>query len=294
MFNYLGVLPTEACSMNVERMGSWSLIIEGANTYSPDPNRKAARIRMEQEVYRQKGIMIANDYLVNSGGVIFAAQEHLIPTPAELQIPPKMLGKRKAVDNWLAENAADFSEISARRLESGMVFREKSIRRNMTELVDLLASDSELLPCKAAERISLNRLTAKEKKRTAKDIMEPMPTVGAQAALAQAAALIVETQSNIVGVLSQDGRLVGVVTTWDITRAVAEGVGEDSVEKIMTRKVISANPTDSILDIVTDLEQNQISAMPVVENETILGMVSSDLLAQRYLLTLLRSQVKIS
>jgi len=294
VFNYLGVLPTEACSMSVERMGSWSLIIEGANTYSPDPNRKASRIRMEQEVYRHKGIMIANDYLVNSGGVIFAAQEHFIPTPANLQIPHKILGKRKAVDNWLAENAVEFSEISARRLEAGMALREKSIRRNMTELVDLLASDAELLPCQAAEGISLNRLTAKEKDRTAKDIMDPMPTVGIQAALAEAAALIVESRSNIIAVLSKDDRLAGVVTTWDITRATAEGLGEDNVENIMTRTVISANPSDSILDIVTDLEQNQISAMPVVEDGTVLGMISSDLLAQRYLLRLLRSHTQMS
>jgi glutamate dehydrogenase (NAD(P)+) len=294
IFNYLGVLPAEACSMSVERMGCWSLIIEGANTYSPDPNRKASRIRMEQEVYRQKGIMIANDYLVNSGGVIFAAQEHLFPTPAHLQIPAKMLGKRKAVDNWLAENAGEFSEISARRLEAGMAFREKSIRRNMTELVDLLSSDSEMLPCQAAERISLNRLTAREKQRTAKDIMEPMPTLGIQATLTEAATLIVRSQSHIVGVLSLDDRLAGVITTWDITQAAAEGGVEDRVEKIMTRKVISADPTDSILDIVTNLEQNQISAMPVVENGTVLGMVSSDLLAQRYLLRLLRSHTKMS
>jgi CBS domain-containing protein len=137
-------------------------------------------------------------------------------------------------------------------------------------------------------------LATKEKDRTAKDIMEPMPTVGIQAGLAQAAALIVESQSNIIAVLSQDDKLVGVVTTWDITRATAEGVGEDNVENIMTRKVISANPTDSILDIVTDLEQNQISAMPVVDDGTVLGMISSDLLAQRYLLRLLRSHTKMS
>ena len=294
IFNYLGVLPEEACSMSVERMGSWSLIIEGANTYSPDPNRKAARTRMEQAVYRQKGVMIANDYLVNSGGVIFAAQEHIIPTPAHLQIPPKILGKPKAVDNWLSKNAADFSEISARRLEAGIVFRKKSIRRNMTELVDMLAADSELLPSQTAERISLNRLTAKEKDRTARDIMESIPTIGDQAELQEAAALIVESQSNIIAVLSQDGKLAGVVTTWDITRATAQRASDHRVEQIMTRKVISANPKDGILDIVTDLEQNQISAMPVVENGNVLGMVSSDLLAQRYLLRLLRSQVKIS
>lgn len=106
--------------------------------------------------------------------------------------------------------------------------------------------------------------------------------------------LIVESQSNIIAVLSADDKLAGVVTTRDITRATARGISEDSVEKIMTRKVISANPSDSILDIVTDLEQNQISAMSVVEDGTVLGMVTSDLLAQRYLLRLLRSQPKMS
>ena len=89
--------------MSVDQMGSWSVIIEGANTYSPDPNRKAVRTRMERAVYRRKGVMIANDYLVNSGGVIFAAQEHIIPTPAHLQIPAAMLGNREAVESWLAK-----------------------------------------------------------------------------------------------------------------------------------------------------------------------------------------------
>jgi CBS domain-containing protein len=41
---------------------------------------------------------------------------------------------------------------------------------------------------------------------------------------------------------------------------------------------------------VRELEQNRISAMPVVEEGRVLGMVSSDLLAQRYLPQLLRAQ----
>jgi hypothetical protein len=44
--------------------------------------------------------------------------------------------------------------------------------------------------------------------------------------------------------------------------------------------------------VVTELEQNQFSAMPVVHDGKVLGMVSSDLLAQRYLLRLLRSQIQ--
>jgi len=292
VFNYLGVRPSDPCSMRVDQMGNWTVIIEGANTYSPDPNRKAMRTRMERAVYRRKGVMIANDYLVNSGGVIFAAQEHLIPTPGHLQIPEAMLGNRAAVETWLAENEAEFAALSEKRLAAGSAHRDDAIRRNMTELVDLLASDSDLLPSQAAENISLQRLAVKESERTAKDIMEPIPVLSGEAGLQEAAALIVATQSGIIAVLSGDGKLAGVVTDWDVTRAVAENICEETVASVMTRKVIAVKPTASILDIVTDLEQNQISAMPVVDDGKVLGMVSSDLLAQRYLLRLLRSQAQ--
>jgi glutamate dehydrogenase (NAD(P)+) len=289
-FNYLGVLPSEKCSMSVERMGVWSLIVEGANTYSPDPNRKAARTRMEQVVYRQKGVMIATDYLVNSGGVIFAAQEQVEPTPAGLRIPAEMLGRREAVDRWLRDHAADFAALSEKRLAAGIACREKVIRRNMTELVDLLASHAELLPCQAAESLSVRRLAAKESERTAKDIMDPMPTIRTEASLAEAAALIVQGRGNIVAVLDAAEKIAGVLTTWDVTRAVAEGRHDGRLEAIMTRQVIAAAPSSRIADIVRELELNRISAMPVVEDGRVLGLVSSDLLAQRYLPQLLRTQ----
>ncbi|MHA2290339.1 MAG: Glu/Leu/Phe/Val dehydrogenase dimerization domain-containing protein, partial [Promethearchaeota archaeon] len=109
IFNYLGVRATDNASMLVERMGKWSIIIEGANTYSPDPNRKAARTRMEQIVYSEKGVLIANDYLVNSGGVIFAAQEHIVNTPDNLQIPEDLLGNRKSVEKWLKDHEVEFA-----------------------------------------------------------------------------------------------------------------------------------------------------------------------------------------
>jgi glutamate dehydrogenase (NAD(P)+) len=290
VFNYLGVGSAETCSMKVDRMGAWALIIEGANTYSPDPNRKAARTRMERAVYRRKGVMIANDYLVNSGGVIFAAQEHLIPTPAHLRIPPEIAGHRKAVEEWIADRETEFSELSAKRLAAGIAHRDQSIRRNMTELVNLLVSSEEMLPAQAAERISLQRLAAKESQRTANDIMDPMPTIGIHSKIQEAAELLVKTQSNIVAVLAEDERLAGVLTAWDITQAVADGACEQSVEMIMTRETVSAAPDCSILDVVTELEQHQFSAMPIVDDGKVLGMISSDLLAQRYLLRLLRSQ----
>jgi glutamate dehydrogenase (NAD(P)+) len=291
VFNYLGVLPSEAATMSVERMGKWAVIVEGANTYSPDPNRKAARIQMEQIVYRQKGVMIATDYLVNSGGVIFAAQEQIVKTPANLQIPSSRLGDPSGVENWLAAHADEFASLSARRLEVGTQARHKVIQRNMVELVDLLANDADLLPCAAAERISVQRLTARESQRTAADIMIPIKTVRESASLQEAAAQIVSDERNMIAVLSAEDTLVGVVTAWDVTRAAAEGTcGTIGLSDAMTRDVVAATPEDKIIDVVRKLEQNRISAMPVVVDGKVLGMVNSDLLTQRTLLPMLQSK----
>ena len=124
-------------------------------------------------------------------------------------------------------------------------------------------------------------------------ILEPIPTVPVGAPLREAAALIVEGRGNIVAVLESDGTLAGVLTSWDIARAVAEGAdGRRALEAVMTREVIAVPPTARIPEIVRELEQNRISAMPVVDGGRVLGVVSSDLLAQRYLPQLLRAQAQ--
>ncbi len=61
--------------------------------------------------------------------------------------------------------------------------------------------------------------------------------------------------------------------------------------EIMTREVITANPTDTILDVVRMLEHHEISAMPVVNGEGVMGVISSDILALRTLYRLLQAQV---
>ncbi len=287
IFNYLGVWKNENPSMTVERMGRWSLIVEGANTYSPDPNRKAARIRMEQIVYKEKGVMIANDYLVNSGGVIFAAQEKIISTPEHLHIPEKMLGNRDAVLSWLEEHKEEFAELSKKRLIAGEEYRKKVIHHNMIELVDILAANPDILPCIAAEKISLQRLVAKEQELTAKDIMESLPTIDVNSKAQDAAALIISENSGIVAVL-EEKKLIGVVTDWDITKAMAENACDVNLNEIMTKNVITAPPDYTILDLVRKLEQHRISAMPIVEDGKVMGKISSDLITQRYILQNLR------
>jgi glutamate dehydrogenase (NAD(P)+) len=291
--NYLDIDESSAPSITVDRMGAYTLIIEGANTYSPDRARKAARARMERQVYRQRGVLIATDFLVNSGGVIFAAQEQLIKTPGHLRIPDDMLGDRARVDRWLSEHADDLGELAEKRRRAGEIYREEVIRHNMRELVDLLVSDADLLPCEAAERISIRRVARRESDRTAHEIMEPIPTLAVDKTVREAAALLVESSSPILAVVTAEGELEGVITDWDITRATARRkAGDESLEAIMSRDVITTEPGDTILEMIRKLEHYEISAMPVVDKGCVLGMVSADLIARRSLIRLLQSQVE--
>ena len=289
--NYLDTDPSTRPSMTVERMGRWSVIVEGANTYSPDPDRKVCRAQMERAVYRQRGVLIATDYLINSGGVIFAAQERLIKTPPHLRFPESMRGDREAIDGWLQEHASELEALAEKRRQAAEAHRDEVIRRNIRELIDLLASDADMLPCEAAERISVRRIAASESDRTASEIMEFVPTIAIESTVQQAAAVLVQSKSPLLAVVTPGGELAGVVTEWDVTRATALGSPDDQpLTNVMTRQVIAAGPQDSILEMIRKLEYREISAMPVVDGKAVLGMVSSDLLARRSLLRLLQSQ----
>jgi len=289
--NYLDVDAASNPLMTVDRMGRWGMIVEGANTYSPDPARKAARARVERAVYWQAGVLIATDYLVNSGGVIYAAQERMIKTPDHLRIPDEMLGDRDAVEQWLIDHQADLETLAEQRRVAGEARRDKAVRRNMQELVDRLVADPDMLPCEAAEQISVNRIASSERYRTVADVMSPISTIAEERTVRDAAQMLVDEECDLLAVVSAGGELAGVITDWDITRASATACAEDMpVTAVMTREVITARPDESVLDVVRRLEHHEISAMPVVDGGRVQGVISGDLLARRTLYRLLQAE----
>ncbi len=290
VFNYLDVDAASQPAMTTDRMGNWRIIVEGANTYSPNPTRKAERRRMERYVYRDKGILIATDYLVNSGGVIYAAHERIVPTPDHLLIPKKLLGYPNAIEGWLDKNKDDFAKLAETRRKAAVQKLETVIRRNMEELIDGLCEDADSLPCEIAERISVQRIASMEKSRTARDIMEKAPTISLDKSITDAAQLLVGAHVSVVNVVSEKGKLIGIVTNWDITKAMASKLSMDSpLTKIMTADVMTAGPDATILDCIRMLENHEISAMPIVEEDKVVGVISGDILARRTLFRLLQT-----
>jgi len=91
-----------------------------------------------------------------------------------------------------------------------------------------------------------------------------------------AAKVIMEGNFNHLPVVSDKGRLVGIITAWDIAKAVAKNK-RDKLDDIMTRAVVIADATEPIDIVARRLDQHNISALPVVDKHSrVMGIITSD------------------
>lgn len=109
-----------------------------------------------------------------------------------------------------------------------------------------------------------------------KDVMiREVNTISDDASIADAAKLIMESGSTHIPVISEDGRLAGMVTAWDISRAVARR--HEELAEIMTRKVITAGLYEPLELVIRKMDRSNISALPVIDDgNKVIGMVSTD------------------
>ncbi len=109
------------------------------------------------------------------------------------------------------------------------------------------------------------------------DIMDrQIVSIGESEEIRTAAQKLLKGETNHLPVIGSDGRLVGIVTTFDVSKAVANPGKACIVRDIMKKKVVTTM-TDEAVDIaVRKLEQNNISALPVVDKERhVIGMLTA-------------------
>ena len=78
-------------------------------------------------------------------------------------------------------------------------------------------------------------------------------------------------------VVDGSGAMVGIVSERDVVRAIARrGVDglEDAVSDHMTREVITAVGTDTVVEVVQKMSQGKFRHMPVMEHGKLTGIVS--------------------
>lgn len=76
-------------------------------------------------------------------------------------------------------------------------------------------------------------------------------------------------------VVNETNELMGIVTSWDISKAVA--LKCKILSEIMTKNVLTAKGNEDIESTAKKMEQNNISALPVVDDENkIIGIIGSE------------------
>lgn len=112
-----------------------------------------------------------------------------------------------------------------------------------------------------------------------KDVRIDVPIIKRDTSIEDASEVMIESGYTHLPVSSEEGKLIGIITAWDIAKAVAEDMR--SLEEVMTKEVITADPDDSINNVTQKMKEYNISALPVTDDvDKILGIVTSDTISQ--------------
>lgn len=86
---------------------------------------------------------------------------------------------------------------------------------------------------------------------------------------------LVDNNINHLPVVDNQGKLKGIVTSWDIADGVAKE--KSQLDELMTKKVIIAREDESVDIIARRIDKNNISGLPIVDNENVVkGMITAE------------------
>jgi len=118
------------------------------------------------------------------------------------------------------------------------------------------------------------------------DLMTAHPvTLANNTGLQEAAQAMRDNHIGDVVVTKPDGSLCGIVTDRDIVvRGIAQGVdtGSTTLDDICSHRLITVGPDQPVAAAVKAMEEHAIRRLPVVENGSLIGIVSiGDLAVER-------------
>ncbi|UCF45527.1 MAG: homocysteine biosynthesis protein [Candidatus Bathyarchaeota archaeon] len=134
----------------------------------------------------------------------------------------------------------------------------------LTSPVERLPIDSIFKPMKQTEETTF-----------VANVMHAAVTCKENEEIRDVAERIVTRSVNHIVVVDDRRRLRGIVTSWDITRAMAEG--RKALSDIVTRRVVTVKPDEPLETTSRKMAQHNISALPVIDSkQKVLGIVTSE------------------
>lgn len=152
--------------------------------------------------------------------------------------------------------AREIAETLKKWIENGEFFLSAPVER--------LPRDTVFKPMKMTKEVKY-----------VKTFMRTAVTCRSSNSIEDVARMIVSRNVNHVVVVDEEGKLEGIVTSFDITRAVAEK--KTNLAEIITRRVISIGPEEPVEVAARKMKEHDISALPVIdERKKVLGIITSE------------------
>ncbi|MEM0049979.1 MAG: homocysteine biosynthesis protein [Candidatus Bathyarchaeia archaeon] len=175
---------------------------------------------------------------------------------------------------YLGDKSVPSSSLSSYKIAREIA---ETLKKWIQEGLFLLTEPLEPLP---RER-KFKPLKVKGRELYVKDIMRrDVVTARPGEDVKEIAARLVEKGIDHLPIVDEEGKLIGIVTSWDLAKAVA--YDKRRVEEIMTRKVITAFENEPVDVVVRRMSQYNISGVPVVDRmNRVIGILTTDDISRR-------------
>lgn len=82
-------------------------------------------------------------------------------------------------------------------------------------------------------------------------------------------------------VVTENNKLLGIITAWDLSKAIAND--EEELKDVMTSNVIACKKDETIETIAGRMKKSDISCLPVVDNKkNVIGLITTDLVSHLF------------
>ncbi len=229
-----------------------------------------ARVEFEAgALIHAAGEPVARIYAIRSGVVRLIAPGGALPTAIG---PGEFFGARSLLRSGVAASTAEAAEACALYAVPASAFR--AVCDAAPGFAAFFDHARAAEPGRTADPLLSEKIGA---------LMTPDPVaVSPDATVRAAAALIREHDISCLPV-TEDGRLVGILTTGDLAdRVLAEGLGgETPVRAAMTPDPMTVAPDALAFDALVLMTERRISHLPVAEGGRLVGVLTSTNLVQR-------------
>jgi uncharacterized protein (DUF39 family) len=168
--------------------------------------------------------------------------------------------------------------VNGKRVRSSSISSFKKAKQ-VSELLKLWIENQDFYLSSPVERLPVDTIfkPMKQTQETSfvSNVMHDAVTCTEDEEIQSIANRIVTKSVNHIVVVDESGKLRGIVTSWDITKAMAEGKNE--LSRFVSRRVVTAKPEEPLETASRKMSQHNISALPVINRERkVLGIVTAE------------------